>query len=124
MSDTDIYKKRESMPYGSGKAPEKKSRRRRSSSKRAFDDKERKRRSNNKGLRRFIHLAKKKEHERYFWIVLGVFIVVMILGVSIWQFGIREAKVRAEEAEYERSLKIERIPEADAQESDRRTSHH
>jgi hypothetical protein len=120
MSETDIYKKREAMPYGSGNAPEKKSnRRRRSSGNRKFDDKSKKRRSKNSGLRRFIHLAKKKENEHYFWIVLGTFIVVMIVLVTVWQFGIREKMVRSDEAEYENSKEYERIPAAEEQESSR-----
>lgn len=120
MSETDIYKKRESMPFGSGKSPEKKSRRRRSSSQRAFDDTERKRRSKNTGIRRFIHLAKKKENEKYFWIVLGTFIATTIVAVMVWQFGIREAKVRADEAEFEKSIEYQRIPAADENEAGKR----
>ena len=113
MSETDIYKKREAMPYGSGKAPDKKSKRRRSSSKRSFDDNERKRRSKNSGIRGFLQQSKKKENEKYFWIVLGSFIVITIVAVTVWQFGIREAKVRAEESEYIRNMEYERIPAAE-----------
>jgi hypothetical protein len=117
MPETDIYKKRESMPYGSGQAPQKKNRRKRSSSRRAFDDKDRKRRSKNTGLRRIIHLAKKKENEKVFWITLGGFIVLTIVLVSIWQFGVLEAKVRDAESEYERNLEYDRIPKADDNET-------
>lgn len=94
MSDTDIYKKREQMPY-SNRSPKKSRRRRRSSgNERAFDDHSRKRRSKNSGLRRILHLYRKKENEKVFWWTLLSSIVVILLLLGIWQFGIQEYKIR------------------------------
>jgi hypothetical protein len=101
MSDTDIYKNRERMPYGD-KRPRRSTRRRRSNSQRAFDDHSRKRRSRNSGLRRLLHLYRKKENERVFWLSLIIFIAVILTLLAIWQFWIREAIFRAknEQAPY------------------------
>ena len=83
MSDTDIYKNRERMPYGD-KRPRRSTRRRRSDSQRAFDDHTRKRRSRNSGLRRLLHLYRKKESEKVIWLsVLTVAVVVLVL-LAIW----------------------------------------
>jgi len=97
MSDTDIYKKREPMPYGS-RSPKRSSRRRRSTgSTRAFDDHTRKRRSRNSGFRRLLHLYRKKDNEKVFWwTILGTVVVVVSL-LAIWQFGIREYLIRNQE---------------------------
>jgi len=90
MSDTDIYKKREPMPYGS-RHPKRSSRRRRSSeNKHAFDHQNRKRRSRNSGLRRMLHLYRKEENEKYFWWTALAAIIVALLSLGIWQFVIRE----------------------------------
>ena len=95
MSDTDIYKNRERMPYGD-KRPRRSTRRRRSASQRAFDDHSRKRRSRNSGLRRLLHLYRKKESEKVIWLsVLTVAVVVLVL-LAIWQFWIRELILRSE----------------------------
>ena len=95
MSDTDIYKNRERMPYG-GKRPKRSTRRRRSGSQRAFDDQSRKRRSKNSGLRRLLHLYRKKENEKVvWWSVLTCTLVILTL-LAIWQFGIREAIIRSQ----------------------------
>ena len=94
MSDTDIYKKREPMPYGS-RHPKRPSRRRRSSeSQRAFDDHSRKRRSRNSGLRRILHLYRKSENEKYFWWTIGTTLAVVLLVLAVWQFVIREVQIR------------------------------
>jgi hypothetical protein len=94
MSDTDIYKKREPMPYGS-RDPKRSSRRRRSSeSQRAFDDHSRKRRSRNSGLRRLLHLYRKSENEKYFWWTIAVTLAVVLMVLGVWQFVIREFQIR------------------------------
>ncbi|HSR87558.1 MAG TPA: hypothetical protein VLL07_01285 [Pontiella sp.] len=95
MSDTDIYKNRERMPYGD-KTPRRSTRRRRSDSQRAFDDHSRKRRSRNSGFRRFLHLYRKKENERVFWWSVIISIIVILTLLAIWQFWIREAMIRSE----------------------------
>ncbi len=91
---SDIYKQREPMPYGN-RSPKRSGRRRRSSGpKQPFDDHSRKRRSTNSGLRRLLHLYRKKENEKVFWwSVLGTVVVVVGL-LAIWQFGIREYQIR------------------------------
>ena len=97
MSDTDIYKKREPMPYGN-RHPKRSSRRRRSAdSERAFDDHSRKRRSKNSGLRRLLHLYRKEENEKYFWWTITVTAVVLVVGLAIWQFVIREQAIRKQD---------------------------
>lgn len=95
MSDTDIYKKREAMPYGSGNVPQK-PKRRRKKSRRQFDDQERKRRSKNKGIRRLLHLSRKKENEKYYWGFMITFIVVLLVAVILWQFVILNIKAESE----------------------------
>ena len=95
MSDTDIYKNREAMPTG-GKSPRKK-RHRRSASRRAFDDHDRKRRSKNSGVRRFLHLARKSDNEKFFWGSMGITAVVILVLIAIWQFWISEVLVSSEE---------------------------
>jgi hypothetical protein len=95
MSETDIYKTRERMPYGD-KRPRRSTRRRRSDSQRAFDDHSRKRRSSNSGLRRLLHLYRKKENEKVIWLsVLAVTVVVLVV-LAIWQFWIRDVILRSE----------------------------
>ena len=95
MSDTDIYKNRERMPYGN-KRPRRSSRRRRSDSQRAFDDHTRKRRSSNSGLRRLLHLYRKKESEKVVWLSVLTCTVVILVVLAIWQFWIRELIIRSE----------------------------
>ena len=92
MSDTDIYKNREQMPYGV-KRPRRSTRRRRSNSQQAFDDHSRKRRSSNSGLRRLLHLYRKKENEKVVWWSVLVSAVVVLALVAIWQFWIRELMI-------------------------------
>ena len=93
MSETDIYKKREPLPYG-GKSPQRKHRRRRrSESHRRFDD-PKQRRSKNSGLRRLIHLSRKGENEKYFWTFLGVTLITLLVLVGVWQFFIREGMIQ------------------------------
>lgn len=99
MSDTDIYKKREPMPLGN-RHPKRSKRRRRSSRKsRPFDDHSRARRTKNTGLRRLLHLYRKKENEKFFWWTLLGTIVVLLVLLAIWQFGIREHFIRQQEKE-------------------------
>jgi flagellar biosynthesis/type III secretory pathway M-ring protein FliF/YscJ len=114
MSDTDIYKKREPMPYGSQKPQRPKRRRRSSSHKRSFDDKERKRRSKNSGFRRLLHVYRKKESEKVFWWVVGGTTFVVLLLLAIWQFVITELILRAQEEAEARNnrAKIEMKQEA------------
>lgn len=95
MSDTDIYKTRERMPYGD-KKPRRSTRRRLSDSQRAFDDHSRKRRSNNSGFRRLLHLYRKKENEKVVWWSVLVSTVVILALVAIWQFWIRELVIRSQ----------------------------
>ncbi len=95
MSDTDIYKTRERMPYGD-KKPKRSTRRRRSDSQRAFDDHSLKRRSNNSGLRRVLHLYRKKENEKVVWWSVLVSAVVVLTFLAIWQFWIRELITRSQ----------------------------
>ena len=97
MSDTDIYKKREPMPYGS-RNPKRSSRRRRSNrTPRAFDDHSRRRRSKNSGLRRLLHLYRKDENEKVFWWSVLVVVVLILGSLAIWQFVIREYMIRSQE---------------------------
>lgn len=96
---SDIYKNNQQIPISK---PKPKSRRR-SSSRRAFDDKgERQRRSRNTGLRRFLHLSRKDENEKKFWIGMLIIFVVILVAVSVWQFVILEnrAKQQSKDAEY------------------------
>ena len=113
MSDTDIYKQREPMPFGS-KQPSKK-RRRRARPQRAFDDKSRKRRSKNTGLRRLLHISRKGENEKYFWTVLAVLFVAILIIIGVWQFIIMEHLIRTEEKkddyiEYQREVPQSKEP--------------
>lgn len=90
MSEDDIYKQREPMPYGSGQNRKRFSNRRRSSGpKRAFDDPSRKRRSRNSGLRRLLHLYRKKESEKIFWWTTISILVVFLVALALWQFVFR-----------------------------------
>ena len=111
MSDTDIYKKREPMPYGN-KRPRRSTRRRRSDSQRAFDDHSRTRRSKNSGLRRLLHLYRKKENEKVVWWSVLVSAVVILIAVAIWQFGIRELIIRSENEQTQYIQSQADIPEA------------
>lgn len=110
MSDTDIYKNREAMPAG-GKSPRKK-RHRRSASRRAFDDHDRKRRSKNSGFRRFLHLARKSDNEKFFWGSMGITVVVILVLIAIWQFWIAEALVRSAEQKNEYMQYKSNIPQS------------
>ena len=95
---SDIYKKREAMPFDGNKKPPK-SRKRRSSSRAVFDDDHsRKRRSKNSGLRRFLHLSRKSGNEKFFWGSIGAVLLVMLVIIAIWQFVIAEQLVRTEES--------------------------
>lgn len=97
MSDTDIYKQREPLPYGS-QSPKRPHRRRRTSAgDKPFDDHSRKRRSNNSGLRRLLHLYRKKDNEKVFWWAMLVIVVVFLGGLAIWQFVIREHLIHSQE---------------------------
>ena len=98
MSDTDIYKNREPMPYGN-KRPRRSTRRRRSDSQRAFDDHSRKRRSKNSGLRRLLHLYRKKENEKVIWWSVLVSVVLILTVLAVWQFLIRELMIRSQNEE-------------------------
>ena len=89
MSDTDIYKNRERMPYGN-KRPRRSTRRRSSDSQRAFDDHSRKRRSRNSGLRRLLHLYRKKENEKVVWWSVLACTLVLVFLAAIWQFWVRD----------------------------------
>ena len=109
MPETDIYKKREPMPVG--KKPDKK-RKRRSSSQRAFDDRDRKRRSKNSGLRRFLHLSRKSKNEKFVWSSVGIFFVLILILIGLWQFVIQEYLVRNEERANNYIEYHPRIPEA------------
>lgn len=97
MSDTDIYKKREPMPYGNRNPKHSGRRRRTSESRRSFDDKTRKRRSKNSGLRRLLHLYRKEENEKFFWWSILTVITVLLVSLAIWQFVIRELKIRQQD---------------------------
>ena len=102
MSDTDIYKKREPMPYTNSPSKRAGARRRRSSrTRRAFDDNSRKRRSRNSGLRRLLHLYRKKDAERYVWWSALVTLVIGLILLAIWQFVIRENVIRQKEQQIE-----------------------
>ncbi|HEY5653913.1 MAG TPA: hypothetical protein VIR63_06060 [Pontiella sp.] len=85
MSDTDIYKNREPMPVGA-KQPRKNYQRRRNRVQHPFDDKPRQRRSKNSGLRRFLHLSRKSENEKFFWVGTAVIFVTVLLFAAIWQY--------------------------------------
>ena len=113
MSDTDIYKNREQMPY-SNRGPKNARKRRRSSKEsRAFDDHSRKRRSKNSGVRRWLHLYRKKDNEKVFWwVVLGGIVVIMVL-LAVWQFGIREYMIRQQEQHDDYSQYQEPLPGVD-----------
>jgi len=111
MSDTDIYKNRERMPYGN-KRPRRSTRRRRTDSQRAFDDHSRKRRSKNSGLRRLLHLYRKKENEKVVWWSVLVSAVVIIIAVAIWQFGIRELIIRSQNEQMQYIQSQSAVPEA------------
>jgi|GEM_PF-2628047 len=115
MSDSDIYKNREALPFGN-KSP-KKPRRRRKESRRAFDDHERKRRSKNSGLRRMLHLARKKDNEKYFWGSIGTVFIVVLVVIAVWQFVIMEHLVRTQEKkddylQYQPSIPEKASPES------------
>ncbi|MDH3981852.1 MAG: hypothetical protein OES84_03005 [Kiritimatiellaceae bacterium] len=96
MSETDIYKNREALPSGAPKPP-RKNRKRRSNSQRAFDDRPRERRSRNSGMRRFLHLSRKKDNEKVFWWTILISILVVLSLIAFWQFVIFENMVRSEE---------------------------
>jgi hypothetical protein len=97
MSDTDIYKKREPMPYGN-RNPKRSGRRRHSTSTpRAFDEQTRKRRSKNSGFRRLLHLYRKKDNEKVFWWTVLATIVAVLALLATWQFVIREHIIRQQE---------------------------
>ncbi len=95
MSDTDIYKNREPTQQATPADPRyHKERRRRSSSHRVFDDKDRKRRSKNSGLRRLLHLSRKAENDKPIWVGMLVVVVVLLIGIAIWQFWYVEIVAR------------------------------
>lgn len=96
MSETDIYKNREPMPYSEGKS-ERTRHRRHSTHQRSFDDHTRKRRSRNSGLRRLLHLYRKKESEKIVWLSMLVLTVLVLLGIALWQYVIMEHRIRIEE---------------------------
>lgn len=96
MSDTDIYKNREPMPYSPVKT-KRSHRRRRSTPQRAFDDHTRKRRSRNSGLRRVLHLYRKEGTEKVVWLTMLVVVVVLLASIAVWQFVIREHQIKAAE---------------------------
>ena len=98
MSDTDIYKSREPMPFG-GRNPKRSSRRRRRSDRprRAFDDQDRKRRSRNSGLRRLLHLYRKRDNEKIFWWTVFILFMAGLIWVAVYQFVIREGEIREQE---------------------------
>ena len=110
MSDTDIYKERESIPVGN-KSPRTK-RQRRKESRRAFDDKDRKRRSKNSGLRRLLHLLRKSDNEKYFWCSMGVLFIGLLLIIAIWQFVVVENAIRSDEIKDEYMSYQPSIPES------------
>ena len=89
MSDTDIYKNRERMPVGGNGRPKRK-RRRHSSMSHPFDEKERRRRSRNSGFRRFLHLIRKDENEKFFWWILFGVITLILVSLAVWQYVIRK----------------------------------
>ena len=113
MSDTDIYKNRERMPYGI-KRPRRSTRRKSSNPQRAFDDHSRKRRSKNSGLRRFLHLYRKKENEKTVWWSMLACAVVILVVLAIWQFWIRELMIRSQNEETHYSPPQISIPAAPA----------
>ena len=95
MSDTDIYKNREPIKQATSADPRyRKGRRRRSASYRVFDDKDRKRRSKNTGLRRLLHLSRKSENDKPIWIGMLVVVVVLLVGIALWQFWYIELAAR------------------------------
>ncbi len=115
MSDTDIYKKREPMPYGN-RDPRRSRRSRSSAPRRAFDDHSRKRRSKNSGLRRLLHLYRKKENEKVFWWTLLGAIIFILFALGLWQFVIREKIINDQEKQddYVRYQKIIEHADEDA----------
>ena len=117
MSDTDIYKNRERMPYGN-KRPKRSTRRRRSDSQRAFDDHSRKRRSKNSGLRRLLHLYRKKENEKVVWWSLLACTVIILTLVAIWQFWIRELMISSQDEQTQYIQSQTEIPEVPASASE------
>ena len=97
MSETDIYKNREPIQNGPGKVHSKKRRRRRSASITAFDETgERRRRSKNSGIRRILHLSRKSSNEKSFWWAILSIVVVLLVGIAIWQFLYMEHVARKE----------------------------
>ncbi len=92
-SSSDIYEVHESPRLKqASQAPSKRRHRRRES----FDDAvtgdllaANRRRSRNSGLRRFLHLLKKPDYSKKFWLtVLGIFVAV-ILVLFIWDLFFR-----------------------------------
>jgi hypothetical protein len=94
MSDTDIYKKRETIHVASDGRTRKPSRRRPATSESFGRDKQRRRRSKNTGLRRLIHLSRKSENEKFFWWGLLVCVVVLLVISAAWQFWYTEHVAR------------------------------
>jgi hypothetical protein len=92
MSDTDIYKNRETVQMTSDDPRfSKKQQRRRSSKRDPFDDPgDRRRRSKNSGLRRLLHLSRKSGNEKSFWVNTLIVIVVTLALIGIWQFWYQE----------------------------------
>ena len=96
MSETDIYKSRETKapPVDSAKHS---GRRRRTSSQRVFDQHDRskgRRRSKNSGLRRLLHLSRKSENEKVFWWTVLITVIVVLTAIAIWQFWYLEYAAR------------------------------
>lgn len=95
MSDNDIYKNREPIQQATSADPRyRKGRRRRSESHRVFDDKDRKRRSKNSGLRRLLHLSRKADNDKPIWVGMLVVVVVLLIGIALWQFWYVELVAR------------------------------
>ncbi|MEN7973412.1 MAG: hypothetical protein ABFR47_06220 [Verrucomicrobiota bacterium] len=92
MSDTDIYKSKKQAPVAPTKP-----RRRRSSSNSAFDETgNRRRRSKNSGVRRLLHLMRKSDNEKEFWLTVLIAIVVILSLLAIWQFWYLEHVARGQ----------------------------
>ena len=87
MSKTDIYKNEEQVQLSSNDPRfQKKKRRRRSSSRRSFDEHDRRRRSKNAGFRRLMHLSRKSENEKAFWISILITIIGLLVLTGVWQY--------------------------------------
>ena len=106
MSETDIYKSRERGQGASGASHSRKGRRRRSSNLRSFNETERRRRSKNSGFRRLLHVLRKSENERYFWKGFLFLVLVLLVGIGIWQFWYMEKVAREQSKESDQYISI------------------